>query len=280
MENLKVTRSSRKHWFLFCIGLAFLFLTILLSELHGTTPAYAAPGTLYVDGATGQDIPACGTMITPCQTISYTLNSRASGGDTLRVAQGTYTENLAISIGVTLEGGYESTGWSRDLAQYETIIDGSGSQPVVGDWDGKEVRKAAVINDGVEYKMWFDGVNLLSEAQVGLATSADGIAWTKSPGNPVLSPGTPGVWGDPVVHFEAGSDGSVLDGFTVTGGQAQFGGGIHADDSVVIQNCLIRDNFASGAPGSQGAGALLSGGGTAGYQTCTMMRRGWPGMLA
>ena len=199
MENLKVTRSSRKHWFLFCIGLAFLFLTILLSELHGTTPAYAAPGTLYVDGATGQDIPACGTIIAPCQTISYTLNNRASNGDTLLVAQGTYTENLTITFSVTLEGGYESTGWSRDLAQYETIIDGSGSQPVVGDWDGKEVRKAAVIRDGAEYKMWFDGVNLLSEAQVGLATSTDGISWNKNPANPVLT-GAVGAWDETGEH--------------------------------------------------------------------------------
>jgi hypothetical protein len=89
------------------IELALLFVATLLWGLQCVTPARAAPGTLYVDGASGQDTPTCGTTIAPCQTISYTLNSRASDGDTILVATGTYTENLTITgITVTLRGGY------------------------------------------------------------------------------------------------------------------------------------------------------------------------------
>ena len=154
---------------------------------------HADPGILYVDGASGQDIPTCGTTGSPCETISYTLNGRAIGGDTIRVAQGVYTENLTVDKRVTLEGGYEAVGWTRSITQCEAIIDGSNSRTVWGDWDGSQVVKPAVISDGTEYKMWFDGRNLLGEAQVGLAASSDGISWTKYPTNPVLT-GTAGAW--------------------------------------------------------------------------------------
>jgi len=65
------------------------------------------------------------TSVAPCKTILHTLNARASDGDTLRIAQGTYSENLSINVRVTLEGGYEASGWTRDLGTYETIRDGS-----------------------------------------------------------------------------------------------------------------------------------------------------------
>jgi hypothetical protein len=112
-------------------GLALLFLAALLWGLRGVTPAHADPGDLYVDGASGQDIPTCGTTITPCQTISYTLNSRASGGDTIRVAEGTYTETLDVGITVTLKGGYEAAGWTRDIAAHPTIVDANGADDSV-----------------------------------------------------------------------------------------------------------------------------------------------------
>jgi predicted GH43/DUF377 family glycosyl hydrolase len=202
MQSLKWARSNQGLGPVrlgFTIGVGLLFLVALLCGLQGMTPARADSGALYVDGASGQDIPACGTTVTPCQTISYTLNSRASDGDIIRVAQGTYTENLVIDVGVTLEGGYESSGWTRDLSQYETIIDGSGNQTVMGDWDGSQVLKPAVISDGTEFKMWFDGIDLLGAREVGLAASTDGISWTKSLANPVLT-GTVGAWDEMGEH--------------------------------------------------------------------------------
>ena len=126
------------------VSLAILILMTLLAQpttsvtAAGTDrPQSAASAILYVDGATGTDSVTCGADIDPCQTISYTINSRATNTETIRVAQGVYTENLAINLPLTLEGGYESTGWTRNIHQYETIIDGSASQTVVGDWDGR-----------------------------------------------------------------------------------------------------------------------------------------------
>jgi predicted GH43/DUF377 family glycosyl hydrolase len=129
---------------------------------------------------------------TPCQTIGQAA-SLANGGETVLIAGGTYLENLVLNKPLNLEGGYEASGWTRDLALYETIIDGSGSPTVIGDWDGQAVQKAAVLNDGGVYKMWFDGQNLFSEVQVGYATSNDGLAWDKYLSNPVLSP-VPNTW--------------------------------------------------------------------------------------
>jgi len=56
-------------------------------------------------------------------------------------------------------------------------------------------------------------------------------------------------------------DGAVLDGFTVTGGEGEFGGGVDAGNyEITIDNSIIRDNFASGFPSSQGGGGVLCSG--------------------
>jgi hypothetical protein len=107
------------------MGLAVLLLVASLGALRGVSPALAHPNTWYVDGVGGRDTDSCGTAVAPCKTISHALKARASDGDTLRIAQGTYTENLSIKVSVTLEGGYEPNGWTRDPAAYETILDGS-----------------------------------------------------------------------------------------------------------------------------------------------------------
>jgi hypothetical protein len=132
MERLGIAQPNRKPIVRLGItmGLPILLLAVLLWGLGALPLAHADPGILYVDDATGQDIATCGATDTPCKTISYTLNSRAIGGDTIRVARGVYTENLTVGKRVTLEGGYESVNWTRDITQYETIIDGSNSQTV------------------------------------------------------------------------------------------------------------------------------------------------------
>jgi hypothetical protein len=189
MNKINFTQHNKRLrtlWLVISMTLAALTLAFMLWGAGNTTPALADPGDLYVDGATGADTPACGTTVAPCQTISYTLNTRAVAGDVIRVAQGVYTENLTINISVTLEGGYEAAGWTRDISLYETIIDGAGTPTVQGDWDEMTVRKPGVILDGAEFKMWYDGVDTFGETQIGMATSSDGISWTKSISNPVI----------------------------------------------------------------------------------------------
>jgi predicted GH43/DUF377 family glycosyl hydrolase len=68
-----------------------------------------------------------------------------------------------------------------------------------GEWDDGYVYGPEVIFNGSTYEMWYGGMHeWLGFSEVGYATSADGIEWTKHPGNPVMSP-TPDSWDEAAV---------------------------------------------------------------------------------
>jgi predicted GH43/DUF377 family glycosyl hydrolase len=61
-------------------------------------------------------------------------------------------------------------------------------------WDEKQVSRFWIIHNGFEYMMWYTGLDASDKWKIGLATSADGLSWTKYGGNPVLSVGGAGSW--------------------------------------------------------------------------------------
>jgi hypothetical protein len=143
------------------IGLALLFLAALLWGLRGVTPVRADPGTLYVHDASGQDLPTCGTAIAPCQTISYTLNSRAGDGDTILIAAGTYTENLEISgKDLTVRGGYDISGTLWLTSTGATLIDGGHADRVFLIHNSNSVLENLTITGGQapSVQCWGSGV--------------------------------------------------------------------------------------------------------------------------
>ena len=72
-------------------------------------------------------------------------------------------------------------------------------------WDSAQLFRPWVIYDGTSFTMWYGGEDSQGADRIGMATSNDGISWTKYSGNPVLDPGTPGSWdGDSI------SDASVI----------------------------------------------------------------------
>jgi hypothetical protein len=152
MKNVKSAQSSqrlRAARLGITIGLATLLFVVLQWGLRETPLALADPGTLYVDGATGQDIGTCGTTGTPCETISYTLNSRAGEGDTILIAEGFYTENLTIAgITVTLRGGYTVDGGQWLMGTGETIVDGGGAGRVFFIHNSNSVQENLTITGG------------------------------------------------------------------------------------------------------------------------------------
>lgn len=173
------------------VGLGLLLVVGFVLTLQSAQPVRAA------------NLDVCPTC--SYQTIQEAIDA-AGGGDVIRVAQGVYTENITVDKEVTLEGGYESGGWTRNIAQYETIIDGSNSRTVWGDWDGGGLHSACVITDTSEYKMWYHS---WGSNEIGLATSPDGVAWTKYPGNPVLS-GSEGEWDEVgLIHVDVLKDGGL-----------------------------------------------------------------------
>ncbi|MEZ4645502.1 MAG: hypothetical protein R3E31_22680 [Chloroflexota bacterium] len=173
-----------------------------------------------------------------------------------------------IFNGATFEMWYSAFDYGDNrLIGYATSPDGftwtkfgppvfGGGDP--GAWDEGHVGNQAIYFDGAGYHMWYT-----SNSQIGYATSPDGITWTRYANNPVLLPGAGTQWGDHPVFFDYGSDGAVLDGFSVTGGDAcQEGGGggvLIKSADVTIASSYIHHNNAAGACG--GGGVEVNGGG-------------------
>src|SRR5215831_2362020 len=69
---------------------------------------------------------------------------------------------------------------------------------------------AGVVFDGVEYRMYYTGISGCCTTAIGLATSSDGITWTRYAANPILTP-SPSGWD---VGGIGASTGIAFDGST------------------------------------------------------------------
>lgn len=63
-----------------------------------------------------------------------------------------------------------------------------------GSWDSQNIYGVDVLLVGQTYYMWYAGSGPDLVHRIGLATSTDGVVWTKHPANPVLNLGSPGRW--------------------------------------------------------------------------------------
>jgi predicted GH43/DUF377 family glycosyl hydrolase len=104
-----------------------------------------------------------------------------------------------------------------------------------GDFDSQHVTYGMVLIYQDQYWMWYSGHNG-RVWQIGLATSPDGIHWTKYAGNPVLTVGESGEWDEsgviaPAVNFDGHSFKMWYNGngypFIQAGGYAESPDGIH-----------------------------------------------------
>ena len=76
--------------------------------------------------------------------------------------------------------------------------------PSANRWDDLRVNYPDIIFDGTTYKMWYAGETLTTDGfpwyRLGLATSSNGVNWSKHNANPVINEGTNGGFvGTPVV---------------------------------------------------------------------------------
>jgi beta-1,4-mannooligosaccharide phosphorylase/Secretion system C-terminal sorting domain len=95
----------------------------------------------------------------------------------------TNTDHHAIGLATSSNG----TTWTKYPGN--PVLD-SGPP---GTWDSVKVSTASVYFDGSNYVMWYTGRSG-NNGSIGLATSSDGVHWTKYPGNPILVAGAPGSW--------------------------------------------------------------------------------------
>ena len=93
-----------------------------------------------------------------------------------------YGSNLKIGYATSSDG----ITWTKESSP---VLEQTGGQ-----WDSNRVDNCSVIKNGSTYMMWYT-----NEYSVGLATSSDGITWTKEATNPVMDRGAGGQWDDVLI---------------------------------------------------------------------------------
>lgn len=241
----KLTLPEGARWrVLFPLALAALALAALGWGMEAASAAPDGVTVRYVDGATGSDTGDCTSTASPCATVQYALDQSVSG-DEIRVAQGTYTETLGVSIAVNLLGGYEAAGWTRDIAANPTIIDAAGADSLV-----VNITPGA---DATIEGFTIQGANHVSDVGGGvfINTANVVISGTVIQNNTVGNGGSGGgVWleGDGVGLSLVNS--AILSN-TVTGsGGGLAGGGINNNATISLENAEVRGNSAQGEGGA------------------------------
>jgi hypothetical protein len=103
-----------------------VFLVTVLSTLFLLAAGEVQAADRFVS-TTGSDAGnTCSVAGTPCRTISHAL-AEAASGDVIKIATGTYAENLSISTAGTrtLEGGWNAAFTVQDIAGTPTILQGA-----------------------------------------------------------------------------------------------------------------------------------------------------------
>lgn len=110
-----ITGNRGRSRILWTTAVIAVFLTLL-----GWISTKGNRAIVYVDVNSGTDQAGCGSTAGAgaCRTIQYTLDNETGAGDTVRLAPGTYYENIVIDKQVTLEGSGSGSNPVND-----TIID-------------------------------------------------------------------------------------------------------------------------------------------------------------
>ena len=160
------------------------------------------------------------------ETITSAL-AAADDGDTIRIAAGTYAENLLITENVTLEGGWDPSFSERDVSRFITrVVPTAGSTSSVVSIQGLSANPSQSTPN-------LDGLTV-GEGRADLGGNQGG--------------------GLRIVDSYA-----RIRNTTVLGNAAFFfGGGIWVKrGSPHFENCRIRDNVVTGGPLSWGAGIAV-----------------------
>jgi len=100
----------------------------------------------------------------------------------------TLTMSFEIELRIGLATAPDKVTWTKDPAS--PVMDPGPP----GGWESIGVAIPWVLPDVTGYKMWYTGMDDGWLFRIGYATSPDGITWTRSPANPVLTPGGPAEW--------------------------------------------------------------------------------------
>jgi uncharacterized repeat protein (TIGR01451 family) len=161
--------------------------------ITGVQVSNALPATLsYIDNSLTASSGSAGY-----QNGVVTWTGMVSAGGIVAI---TYRAAVGPTLGFILNSAV-ITGSGESMTRTATVIvDGAicdltkhAGNPVLatgasGSWDDEAAWGPVVLKEGNSYKMWYTGSDGANPSKIGLATSTDGINWTKSSANPVLSP--------------------------------------------------------------------------------------------
>ena len=155
-----------------------------------------------------------GTLFgTPTLAGTYTMTLMADPGTTLCAPEPTNFRTVTLTVAPaaspTTPAG--SSNWTRKTT---TAVLGPSSSG----WDSYLVGSPSVAMSGSTYLMYYEGVNTTTDAHaIGVATSTDGVNWTKSSA-PVVQAAS-GAWDATEVRYPAviNNNGSFLMIFQGTG---------------------------------------------------------------
>ena len=101
------------------------FAAVVMSALVVGTTGNAHAADRFVSTAGSDTANDCQTSGSPCRTVGYALTQAASG-DTVKVAGGTYVENIGIDFptSLALSGGWTADFAVRDPAVNPTVVEG------------------------------------------------------------------------------------------------------------------------------------------------------------
>ncbi len=126
--------------------------------------------------------------------------------------------------------------------------------PTGGGWESKSMERPCVVIDGDVYRMWYIANNGTT-AQMGYATSSDGITWSRYAGNPVWTGNIQGVCvlvessssykmyyhesGDTGIRLATSSNGLT---WTAQGVVLNVGSSGTWEDNLLASPCVIRES--------------------------------------
>jgi hypothetical protein len=82
---------------------------------------------------------------------------------------------------------------SLDGLRWYALVKNPVVRPSLSGFDSRSIYNPCVIRDATGFKMYYAGYDGTRFA-LGLATSMDGITWTKHPSNPIIPGGAAGTW--------------------------------------------------------------------------------------